>query len=168
MGKISSFPRILFISLTIAFTAGGGLVACSGSDESNVDEAPVASATSLARSVEAVGAEGRALGLTRVEIPAGAEIPPHFHEGTQLAYIEAGTLTYTVETGKVTVMTGPSDDAKVVRDITAGQTAEIEAGQWIAEQPDEQHQARNDGDEGVLIYLSNLIKEDAEASTPVP
>jgi quercetin dioxygenase-like cupin family protein len=115
--------------------------------------------------VDPIRAEGRALCLSRVVIEQGAKIPLHYHEGTQLGYIENGTLTYTVHTGEVKVATGPDDDG-VAREITAGQTGEVGAGQWIVEQPSEQHRAANLGDEKIVIYLANLLKEKADPSTP--
>ena len=52
---------------------------------------------------------------------AGAVIPLHHHTGTQVAYIDAGTLTYTVKTGSVPVYKGAADGTqKLVRRITAG------------------------------------------------
>ena len=65
-------------------------------------------------------------------------------------------------------MTGSGDDGQEEREIKAGQTGEIESGEWIVEQPSEKHSAANEGDQTVVIYLANLIKENAEASTPVP
>ncbi len=54
-------------------------------------------------------------------------------------------LTYTVETGSAKVMTGPGDDATVVRKLGPGDTARVKAGQWLREEQDEVHHARNAG-----------------------
>jgi quercetin dioxygenase-like cupin family protein len=58
------------------------------------------------------GVKGRALGLSRVTIPAGGTIALHHHEGTQVAYIQKGVLTYTVKSGSVTVRRGSADDPR--------------------------------------------------------
>jgi quercetin dioxygenase-like cupin family protein len=101
-----------------------------------------------------------------VTIPAGGTIALHHHEGTQVAYIQSGVLTYTVKSGSVTVMSGPADSPKVLRKIKGGQTAKIRAGQWIVEQPSTVHQAANDGTAKIVIYLSTLLRTGAPASTP--
>lgn len=132
------------------------------------DDPPAPKYNSLARTVNPIGAKGKALGLSRVVIQPGAKIPLHYHEGTQVSYIQTGTLTYTVRDGGVKVMTGPGDDGKVVRRIKAGQTGKIKAGQWIVEQPTTIHRANNFGDGKIVIYLSNLLDKDAAPSTLVP
>jgi quercetin dioxygenase-like cupin family protein len=120
----------------------------------------------LAQSTKVTGAKGRTLGLSRVTIPAGGTIALHHHEGTQVAYIQSGVLTYTVQSGSVTVMSGPADNPKVVRKIADGQTGKITAGQWIVEQPSTIHQAANNGSAKIVIYLSTLLKTGAPPSTP--
>jgi quercetin dioxygenase-like cupin family protein len=122
--------------------------------------------TPLAQSTKVKGAKGKTLGLSRVTIPAGGTIALHHHEGTQVAYIQSGLLTYTVKSGSVTVMSGPADSPKVVRRISGGQTAKISAGQWIVEQPSTIHQAANNGSQKIVIYLSTLLRTGAPPSTP--
>jgi quercetin dioxygenase-like cupin family protein len=122
--------------------------------------------TPLALSTKVKGAKGRTLGLSRVTIPVGGEIALHHHEGTQVAYIQKGVLTYTVKSGSVTVMSGPADNPTVVRRIADGQTGRIEAGQWIVEQPSTIHQAANKGKSPIVIYLSTLLRTGAPPSTP--
>src|SRR6478752_230788 len=74
--------------------------------------------------------------LSRVEVEPGAKLALHHHLGTQVANIEAGTLTYTVRRGGVVVRQGESDQSpRTVRKIAAGQTAPIRPGQWIVGSP---------------------------------
>ncbi|MEZ5060517.1 MAG: cupin domain-containing protein [Solirubrobacterales bacterium] len=121
----------------------------------------------LAQSSKVREAKGQTLGLTRVTLKPGAKIAPHHHPGTQVSYIDRGTLTYTVLTGSVTIRKGPSDDhPRTVRKVEAGETARIKAGRWIVEQPNEHHQARNAGDGPVVIYLSTLFPKGAPPSIP--
>jgi quercetin dioxygenase-like cupin family protein len=122
--------------------------------------------TPLAQSTKVKGVRGRTLGLSRVTIPAGGTIALHHHEGTQVAFIQKGVLTYTVREGSVTVMSGPAGDATVVRKIGAGQTGKIRAGQWIVEQPSTVHQAANNGQSKIVIYLATLLRTGAPPSTP--
>lgn len=150
-------------AIFVAGSAAGAVVAISATSEP-----PAPKYNSLARTVNPIGAKGRALSLSRVVIQPGAKIPLHFHEGTQVSYIQSGTLTYTVATGSVNVMTGPGDDGTLVRKIKAGQTGKIKAGQWIKEVPGEHHRANNFGKKKIVIYLANLLKKDANPSTLVP
>ena len=120
----------------------------------------------LAAGVEPVGAPDRDLGLNRVTVMPGAELAAHHHPGTQVAYLEQGTLTYSVLTGKVRVMRGPSDDPTKVRTIAAGETGKIRAGQWIVEQPWMHHQAANRGADPVVIYLATLFRDGMPAAIP--
>jgi quercetin dioxygenase-like cupin family protein len=120
----------------------------------------------LAESTKVRGASGRTLGLSRVTIPVGGRIALHHHQGTQVAYIQSGVLTYTVKSGGVTVRSGPADNPTVVRKINAGQTGTIRAGQWITEQPSTVHRAANKGKTKIVIYLATLLRTGAPPSTP--
>jgi Cupin domain len=122
--------------------------------------------TALAQSTKVKGVTGRTLGLSRVTIPPGGTIALHHHEGTQVAYIQSGVLTYSVKSGTVTVRTGTADNPTVVRKINAGQAGKITAGQWIVEQPSTIHQAANKGTAKIVIYLSTLLRTGAPPSTP--
>jgi quercetin dioxygenase-like cupin family protein len=122
--------------------------------------------TPLAQSTKVKGVKGKTLGLSRVTIPAGGTIALHHHQGTQVAYIQSGVLSYSVKAGSVTVMTGTADNPMVVRKINEGQTGRITAGQWIVEQPSTIHQAANKGSAKIVIYLSTLLKTGAPPSTP--
>ncbi|HEX5928109.1 MAG TPA: hypothetical protein VFY48_01825 [Solirubrobacterales bacterium] len=129
---------------------------------------PTAVRDALAQTGKVQGAPNRTLVLSRVEVEPGAQLALHHHLGTQVAHIEAGTLTYTVRRGAAVVKTGESDqDPKLVRTIKAGQTAPIRSGQWIVEQPSDIHEAANRGSSPVVIYLATLLKTGADASTPV-
>ena len=158
-------PRIVVaLALAAAFALGAVLPGAFG--KSAVE--PTAIRNALAQTSEVQGAPQRTLVLSRVEVEPGAELALHHHLGTQVAHIEAGTLTYTVRRGSAVVRTGESDQSpKVVRTIKAGQTAPIRPGQWIVEQPPDIHEAANRGTAPVAIYLATLLKTGADPSTPV-
>src|SRR3954467_12764215 len=107
--------RLILILAAIALVATGAVagyvVAQSGG--------ATATRSALAQSTKVKGAKGKTLGLSRVTIPAGGTIALHHHEGTQVAYIQSGVLTYTVESGSVTVRSGPADNPTVVRKISS-------------------------------------------------
>jgi quercetin dioxygenase-like cupin family protein len=158
MGRVRLSLVLSAVALVAAGVLVGRVIAQSG--DSTVVRTPLAQSTTVK------GAAGRTLGLARVTIPAGGAIALHHHEGTQIAYIQKGVLTYTVKTGSVSVMSGPADTATVVRKIGAGKTGKIRAGQWIVEQPSTIHQAANNGSGPILIYVATLLESDAPPSTP--
>jgi quercetin dioxygenase-like cupin family protein len=132
------------------------------------NSAPSAKREALAAFKNPIGAKGRTLALSRVTIPPGVTLPLHFHQGTQVAYIQSGVLSYSVHDGKVTVMKGAADEQPtVVRKIKAGQTGKIKAGQWIVEQPSVHHSASNNGNQKIVVLLSTLLKNGAPPATPV-
>jgi quercetin dioxygenase-like cupin family protein len=98
MGRIRLAAILIAIGLLATGVAVAHVIAQSGG--STVVRTP------LAQSTKVKGAAGRTLGLSRVTIPAGGKIALHHHQGTQVAYIQSGVLTYTVKSGRVTVMTG--------------------------------------------------------------
>jgi quercetin dioxygenase-like cupin family protein len=127
--------------------------------------APVRSA--LAQSSQVVGAPGRTMVLSKVTVPAGVKLALHHHQGTQISRVAAGTLTYTVRRGHADLYQGESEPADLVRRIGAGQTARVKTGQWLVEQPSDDHEAANRGSTPVVIYLSTLLKTGAPPSSPV-
>ena len=131
-------------------------------------EQVTATREALAGDDNPTGAPGRTLGLSRVTVPPGVRLPLHRHAGTQVAYIDSGTLTYTVRTGSVRVVRGPYDGRhRLVKTIRAGQTKTIPQGTWIVEQPSDIHFAQNRTTRPVVILLSTLFPIGAPPSIPV-
>jgi quercetin dioxygenase-like cupin family protein len=131
-------------------------------------QAPSAKRVALAQAVNPAGAKGQTLGLSRVTVPAGVKLALHVHPGTQTAYIEKGTLTYSVKTGSVPVYGGAADQKPtLVRRIRSGQTAKIRAGQWLIERPGVEHFAENRGNGPIVILLATLFKNGAPPSIPI-
>jgi quercetin dioxygenase-like cupin family protein len=116
--------------------------------------------------------ENPELALARVTIMPGAEIPKHFHVGTQIASIDQGTLTYTVFTGEV-LLYRHGEDATNPYHIHGGETVQLAVGDTVVETPGSHHQAINEGTTPVVIYLSTLFPAGAPRSvivnaTPTP
>jgi len=130
---------------------------------------PQATRTVLAQAVDPPGARGRTLGLARVTIPAHTRLGLHRHPGVQLAYVQKGTLTYTVKRGVVNVYRGAADQKpRVVRRVAGGHTGSVKAGEWVIERPHVVHFGANNGDRPVVILLTTLFKNGSPASIPVP
>jgi len=148
-------------ALPVAGAAGHSLRA-----EPQSGQAPTREA--LAQVVKPHGARGRTLGLSRVTIPAHTALAPHRHPGDQIAYIERGTLTYTVRTGVVPIYRGAADASpRVVRSIRAGETGRVHAGEWVVERQGDVHFGANRGRRVVVILLATLFTTGSPASIPV-
>jgi quercetin dioxygenase-like cupin family protein len=155
---------VLVPAAAVALVASGVGVGWSAAAD---DPAPVVVVRELLAQDDAPrGAADRTLGLNRVTVMPGAELASHHHPGTQIAYVETGVLTYTVETSSVVVHTGPSDHPRVVRRIAAGQTARLKPGMWIVEQPHMTHHAANKDATPVVLYISTLFRTGAPAAIP--
>jgi quercetin dioxygenase-like cupin family protein len=148
----------------IASGFGAGLAVSSAAAD---DPAPVTVTRQSLAEVEApTGAPKRTLGLSRVVVMPGAVLASHHHPGSQLGYVAEGVLTYTVETGRATLLRGPGDDPTVIRRINPGQTVKVRPGQWLREEQGEVHHARNAGTVPIVIYLATLLKTGRPAAIP--
>ena len=159
-------PRLLSVVLVVALLAAAGAAGHSLRAEAQSDQAPTREA--LAQVVKPAGAPGRTLGLSRVTIPARTALAPHRHPGNQLAFIERGTLTYTVRTGFVRIYRGPADASpRLVSTIRAGETGRVRAGEWVVERQGDVHFGANRGQRAVVILLATLFTTGSPASIPV-
>jgi quercetin dioxygenase-like cupin family protein len=151
------------LSLLASGTAIGVAVSAGAAD----DPAPVTvSRQSLAEVAGPPGAPKRTLGLSKVTVMPGALLASHHHPGQQLGYVAEGVLTYTVETGSARLMTGPGDDATLVKRIKPGMTVRVKPGQWLVEEQDEVHHARNAGSVPIVIYIATLLRTGDPAAIP--
>jgi hypothetical protein len=104
---------------------------------------------------------------TAIAYTAGAAESPTAVR-SPLAYIDKGTLTYTVRTGSVSVYTGDAEDRpRLVRRIAAGHTAKIGRGQWLIEKPRVQHFGANRTGKPVVILAATLLENGKPPAIPV-
>jgi quercetin dioxygenase-like cupin family protein len=116
-----------------------------------------------------LAAPGRSLWLARYEIPPRTRLHRHHHEGTQIGLVEAGVLTYHVLTGDVPVYrAGPDGRPMLDRTLRAGTVAEVVAGEWLVEGPEDHHWGANDGAVPLVIHTSSLLREGAPLATLDP
>ena len=114
------------------------------------------------------GAPGRTLGLSRVTIPGRTTLAPHRHPGYQIAYIERGTLTYTVRTGVVRIYRGAADASpRLTGTVRAGETGRVRAGEWVVERQGDVHFGANRGRRPLVILLATLFITGRPPSIPV-
>ena len=164
MSPLPRPPIAVAGALALAFALGALLPTAFGQSQA----APGAVRNALARSEHVQGAPDRTMVLSRVVVEPGAKLAVHHHLGTQISRVVAGTLTYTVRRGSAVLREGDAEaDPRLIRKIEAGQTARLEPGQWLVEQPSDIHEAANRGSEPVVVYLATLLKTGAPPSTPV-
>jgi quercetin dioxygenase-like cupin family protein len=161
-----SAHRMLSVVVVVAVLPAAGAAGHSLRVEAQSDQAPKREA--LAQVVKPPGAPGRTLGLSRVTIPARTALAPHRHPGDQIAYIESGTLTYTVRTGVVRIYRGAADASpRLVGTVRAGETRRVPAGEWVVERQGDVHFGANRGQRPVVILLATLFTTGSPASIPV-
>jgi oxalate decarboxylase/phosphoglucose isomerase-like protein (cupin superfamily) len=103
------------------------------------------------------GAPGRTLTLIRYVIAPGAKLSPHVHPGVQLAYIEAGTLTYTIVSGTATVRRAGGDPTPV----TGPTTITLDPGDAVTETDGMVHYGANEG-AVPLVILATLLTDSSQ------
>jgi quercetin dioxygenase-like cupin family protein len=158
-GWISFVPIVLLLGLSAS--------ACGDDDQPQSAAAGITATTrQVLNAATSDRAPGQEIGLSRVIVPAGAEIAPHTHPGTQLAFIAEGTLTYTVYSGEVAVTRSAGLSAAANEVVAAGSTTKLNAGDSLVERPGMQHSAKNEGKTPVVIYLSSLFESGVPASSP--
>jgi quercetin dioxygenase-like cupin family protein len=158
--------RMLSVVAVVALVPAAGAAGHSLGADAQSGQAPAREA--LAQVVNPRGAPGRTLGLSRVTIPARTALAPHRHPGDQIAYIERGTLTYTVRTGVVRIYRGAADASpRLVATIRAGETGRVDAGEWVVERQGDVHFGANRGRRPVVILLATLFTTGSPASIPV-
>lgn len=108
-------------------------------------------------------APGQVLYLTRVRIAPKSRLTEHFHDGTQIASVQSGVLSYRITSGTVTI-TGRNG---TVRTVTGPRTVRIRAGESLVEGAGLTHYGSNATSKPVVILTAALIAEGAGLSTPV-
>jgi hypothetical protein len=151
-------PRALVAAVISALAVGGlALGTASAADKKE----PIR--RTIWGQAEPDNAPGQTMYLQRVVIDPGAQLPEHFHQGTQLSTIRAGVLTYHVVSGSVAV-THPDGTTETV----AGPgTVKLRTGDTIVEGESLVHFGANDGTKPVVIELVALLHDGAALSTLV-
>ncbi|CAB4898037.1 unannotated protein [freshwater metagenome] len=117
--------------------------------------------TMLAHAVPA-NAPGQELYLQEVTIAAGAKLSRHLHEGTQVASVRSGTLTYNIVSGTAVVTRADG----TVQSAEGPTVIELGPGDAITETATLVHFGANNGKVPVVILLAALLTEGAPVATP--
>ena len=108
-------------------------------------------------------APGQQLYLQRVTIAPGAKLPQHFHQGTQVARILGGVLTYDIASGAATVTRANG----TTETVSAPATVKLRKGDGLVETQGLVHHGSNAGKAPVVIEIASLLQAGAPLSTPV-
>ena len=134
---------------------------------SPVAPGPVVAKATIYASATPPNAPTQQMTLYHVDVPPGAVIAPHQHPGQQVSHVTAGTLTYTVIAGTVTVVDPPVDGKPgASREVAAPATISVTSGQSLTEPAGEIHQATNTGTAVVSIDIAILVPLGSPLSVP--
>jgi quercetin dioxygenase-like cupin family protein len=130
------------------------------------DAAAAASAEPVVRTrlgqTDPVNAPGQTLYLEEVRIAPGARLGTHFHEGTQVARVVSGRLTYNIVSGPATILRDTGNEVVVGPTVVT-----LGPGEGVIETPEVVHYGANDGTEPVVIFLAALLANGAPMATAV-
>ncbi len=138
------------------------LITACGDDDADVEPDQPAVREALGQTNPS-NAPGQTLYLERVTVSPQSELPTHYHEGTQVAYIQSGVLTYVIVSGTAEVVRANGTEETFGGPITI----QLHEGDHIVETQDLIHHGANETDDPVVILLAVLLREGAPLSTPV-
>jgi quercetin dioxygenase-like cupin family protein len=162
MTRVGGGARLALVAVMALSAAACGASATPSAASSGSSLPPVVRAVLAAGNPAA--AAGQDLELARYTIQPGTTLALHRHPGMQLAWIESGVLTYTVEVGKVTVH---RVDGSTI-DVRPGDTVRIVAGEWLAETESVVHFGANEGPDVVVILAASLLQTGQSPAIPMP
>jgi quercetin dioxygenase-like cupin family protein len=154
--------RLIALLVFCVMVVGTAGIAVSASDEAT-PETPHA----VVREVLVAGrpdtAPGKVLELVRYTIPPHTLLPVHIHPGMQTAFVESGTLHYTVVEGSAAFTRANGESGE----LTRGQETDLEPGDTIVETQGMVHFGDNRGDEEVILLVASLFQADVPPSSLV-
>jgi hypothetical protein len=148
--------RVLIVALVVVGVVGVAVVAYAAKDEEPIRRVIHATA-------EPANAPGQSMTLQEIEIDPGAELPEHFHEGTQLATIRAGVLTYEVVSGTVMVIRKNGS----TETVGGPATLELRVGDSLVENEALVHYGANKGKKKVVLDVAALLHDGAPLATTI-
>lgn len=165
--------RLTIILLTLLLL---GITATAASGLKRSDQEPI---PGLAAEVLASGPvtdqPGKMLLQLKVTLEPGASVPPHIHPGDLIFSLESGAIEYTTLDGDVDVTWGKAGTEEADRVIAIGETATLEAGDWLVERDSTVHTVRTVSDAPAVLLISGLVADDEPflqlvdwPATPIP
>jgi hypothetical protein len=108
-------------------------------------------------------APGQTMYLQQVTIAPHAKLPEHFHQGTQVARVISGVLTYNIVSGTAAVARAGGR----IEDVSGPNKVLLQPGDALVETSSLVHFGANDTDKPVVIELAALLEKGAPLATPV-
>ena len=161
--KSALFARFATLALTTTFVFAIGLTsAFAGSTTPTTAAKPSGIVREDLGHTEPANAPGQTLYLQRVTVAPGAKLAEHFHEGTQVARIVEGVLTYDIVSGAATITRAGGQSER----FTGPKTIKLRRGDTIVETESLVHFGSNKTNRRVVIELATLLHDGAPLSTP--
>jgi len=156
------FFRVLVALATVIVTLGALAVTAHAADPPGTTTSNGITRADLGQA-SPVNAPGQVLYLQRVTIAPRSKLTQHFHQGTQVARIVSGVLTYNIASGTATLthLNGKS------RTLTGPTTVKLRPGDSLVETQGLVHHGSNAGRKPVVIELAALLEEGAPLATAV-
>jgi quercetin dioxygenase-like cupin family protein len=148
---------VLVTSVVIASLVAGSAIAAAQTTSTNNGVTRI----ELAEGAPA-NAPGQVLYLQEVRIAPGAKLPVHFHEGTQVASVRKGVLTYEIVAGSATRTRADG----TVETFDAPATNKLPKGDALLEPESDEHRGSNDTKKTVMILVAALLAQGAPLATP--
>jgi hypothetical protein len=156
--------RLVVVGAVLAavLVAALGVLAVRSGDEEPAAPAAAAGVTRVRLGqADPANAPGQSLYLEQVTIAPGARLAEHFHQGTQVARVVSGVLTYNIVSGTaaVTYADGRTEEATGPAAIRLG------PGATVTETAGLVHFGANDTGRPVVIELAALLERGAPMAT---
>ncbi len=115
-------------------------------------------------------APGQTLELTRITLPAGADIPPEDHPGASVMYVETGAVEITVEQGTLLLFRRTTGDrGPVANPEPCPSPCRVEAGSSAVQDQSTRHNLVNVSESESVVLVSQFTADFADGvATPGP
>lgn len=121
------------------------------------------------------GVPGQALSFVRITFEPGGYFAAHGHPGTQIWYIDAGTLSTTIQEGTARLTRAPIGGTPTpAEQLAPGDEVTMLEGDTLFFDHDLVHTVRNEGDEATVLLISAILAADQppvifhHEATPTP
>ncbi len=152
--------RTFLVASVLALVAVAGTGSVAGAQETSSSDG--ITRIELAEGMPA-NAPGQTLYLQEVRIAPGAKLPTHYHQGTQVASVRKGVLTYDIVSGSAQVTRADG----TVETFDGPTSIELRKGDALLEVESLVHYGSNDGKKPVVIMVAALLADGAPLATPV-
>lgn len=158
--------QVLLIASIIALM-GVGVIATGDQDSAAHQQASQGGSTGV--TTEALGVQesqsnaGQMLHLLRVTFTPGGSVDSHIHPGATIYHLEQGALIFTLLNGEASLVRAGQDENAPAEPIALYEEVELVAGDTVYYDDSARQTERNDGDENVVVLISNLRGSDEPA-----